>query len=317
MKQAKLEITFIPSSEANREIRELLRENGGKPFRHGGTVYLPQEDGLMAFPDTEEGARLERALTQTNAGAEILRGPEDAWRAALYGDNEEAKRMIIAGGGKDRAERCVILFRPAPQDQAAGSRSLFADFLPVEKQDHLISMSSGDYALVVHTAKHTEEDIREYTSAAIETMESEAGMQWIAGIGNPAESLGELHRSYREAQKALETKARFRIDDRVAVYRKLTLERVIDSIPEETARKIREEILDEKARKLMTEEILETIQVFFGNDLSMSATARQMFIHRNTLGYRLDKIRKATGLDLRKFRDAAVFLLIMEMDGDA
>ena len=57
--------------------------------------------------------------------------------------------------------------------------------------------------------------------------------------------------------------------------------------------------------------MLETIRVYFQNDLNLSTTARELFIHRNTLIYRMDKVRKATGLDLRKFEDAAVFRLIM------
>ena len=63
----------------------------------------------------------------------------------------------------------------------------------------------------------------------------------------------------------------------------------------------------------MTNEILETIRVFFLNDLNLSTTARQLFIHRNTLLYRMEKIRKITGLDLRKFEDAAVFRFVMSL----
>ena len=73
------------------------------------------------------------------------------------------------------------------------------------------------------------------------------------------------------------------------------------------------ELVLAKRGAVLTEETLETIRVFFRNDLNLSTTARQLFIHRNTLIYRMEKIRKATGLDLRKFEDAAVFRILMSI----
>ena len=90
------------------------------------------------------------------------------------------------------------------------------------------------------------------------------------------------------------------------------IERLSDLIPAGEAEKFRKEMISPRAEKVLTEEIMETIHVFFMNDLNLSTTARQLFIHRNTLLYRMEKVRKATGLDLRKFEDAVVFRMIMD-----
>ena len=92
--------------------------------------------------------------------------------------------------------------------------------------------------------------------------------------------------------------------------------RMTDLIPPESAKRFREEVIPPGAEKVLTDELIETIRVFFGNDLNLSTTARQLFIHRNTLLYRMDKIRKATGLDLRRFEDAAVFRIMMDIPGE-
>ena len=84
-------------------------------------------------------------------------------------------------------------------------------------------------------------------------------------------------------------------------------------IPAEKAEKIKKDIITDKSEKVLNEETIETVRAFFRNDLNLSTTARQLYIHRNTLIYRLEKIRKATGLDLKRFEDAAVFRMLMSI----
>ena len=94
------------------------------------------------------------------------------------------------------------------------------------------------------------------------------------------------------------------------------LERLLSEIPAEKRQQFRRIVMNEQTERILNEETLDTVNMFFASDLNMSDTARQMFIHRNTLTYRLDKIRKETGLDLRKFNDAVIFRILSAMPED-
>ena len=133
-----------------------------------------------------------------------------------------------------------------------------------------------------------------------------------AGIGSIMSDPGLLRISYGEAKQALALGWKYHVDERVFVFSCQTLERIIDSIPTRTKEEIRQSVFCNGSSEILTEEMLDTVRVFFRSDLNLTAAARQLFIHRNTLNYRLDKIKKAFGLDLRTFQDAVVFKLISE-----
>ena len=180
----------------------------------------------------------------------------------------------------------------------------------------LIETGPGEIAMVRNADDQTVEDTIEYARAVIEFAESEAGLPLRAGIGSTQVSLEALHRSYREAVRSIEIGQTFHLNENVHVYQKQILERLLACVPEDERKKVRDQVLDSKTRKMLNDEMRETIRVFFENDLNLSTTARQMFVHRNTLTYRLDRVKKATGLDLRTFQDAIAFKVIMELPGD-
>ena len=91
------------------------------------------------------------------------------------------------------------------------------------------------------------------------------------------------------------------------------LERFLMSVPREDSLRYHSLLFNRKTAKLFNEEMLQTIEMFFRKDLNLSDTARQLFIHRNTLVYRLDKVQRQVGLDLRKFEDAVTFKMLLEM----
>ena len=93
-------------------------------------------------------------------------------------------------------------------------------------------------------------------------------------------------------------------------WRTVRIERILNCIPKERAAEIRREYPNICSDDGLTDEIRETVSVFFRNDLNLTAASKQLFIHRNTLNYRLDKIRRETGLDLRSFHDAVIFRIL-------
>ena len=103
----------------------------------------------------------------------------------------------------------------------------------------------------------------------------------------------------------------FLTEQHIYVYRSLVLERFLMDIPREMGTRYHGILFNRKTARLFNDEMLHTIEMFFAKDLNLSDTARQLYIHRNTLVYRLDKVQRQTGLDLRKFDDAVTFKMMM------
>jgi carbohydrate diacid regulator len=184
--------------------------------------------------------------------------------------------------------------------------------VPVEETDRILEFESGEAALILCMKKRSAEEAKEFAGAAAETMESEAGISCTAGIGRTAGNLREIAGSFRDAEAAIETGSRHGIPGPVYDFSEQTLERLADLIPSGKIEAYRREMISPEAEKVLTEETIETIRAFFRNDLNLTTTAKELFIHRNTILYRLEKVRKATGLDLRKFEEAAVFRILMD-----
>src|SRR5699024_5109977 len=129
----------------------------------------------------------------------------------------------------------------------------------------------------------------------------------LVGIGTIVTGVKELARSFKEAQVALEVGKVFDNEKLVVSYENLGIARLIYQLPTTLCEMFLKEGFKRGSIESLDYETLFTIQKFFENNLNVSETARKLFVHRNTLVYRLEKIRKLTGLDLREFEDAIVF----------
>ena len=125
--------------------------------------------------------------------------------------------------------------------------------------------------------------------------------------GTVVQEIKEVSRSYKEAKMALDVGKIFFDDRAVMAYSELGIGRLIYQLPIPLCKMFIREIFGGKSPDEFDEETLNTIYKFFENSLNVSETSRQLFIHRNTLVYRLDKLQKSTGLDLRVFEDAITF----------
>ena len=184
----------------------------------------------------------------------------------------------------------------------------------MESSDLLAAFSEGMTVLIKQGESIAEAG--EFALALSDTVEEETGLRLTAGIGDPRRGPEDWAEGFREAYDALRIGEEFHLKGSVQVYRNQLLERLLREIPAEKRKEFRRIVMNEQTRRALNEETLETVNMFFASDLNMSDTARQMFIHRNTLTYRLDKIRKETGLDLRKFNDAAIFRVLTAMPED-
>ena len=137
---------------------------------------------------------------------------------------------------------------------------------------------------------------------------------WVA-YSNVANGLRDLANAYKEARMALEIGKIFYSERNVFGYRKLGIGRLIYQLPEEVCEMFIEEIFDGESLEVIDGETLNIIRTFFENNLNLSETSRQLYVHRNTLVYRFEKIQKRFGLDLRSFEDALTFKIAMLVSG--
>ena len=129
----------------------------------------------------------------------------------------------------------------------------------------------------------------------------------MVGIGTNVTGIKDLARSFKEAQIALEVGKVFDTEKTIVCYESLGIARLIYQLPTTLCEMFLREVFSKGSIESLDQETLFTIQRFFENNLNVSETSRKLFVHRNTLVYRLEKIKKLTGLDLREFEDAIVF----------
>jgi len=210
-------------------------------------------------------------------------------------------------------DRCVLLMHMV-QVQQRSAYDILAEILPQSPGDVLVSMDRHTAAFIKNTAE-TEglDEYAEFASAVQETLLSEMALTVTIGIGETAATAAELHQSYRQARRAIEIGRVFQSENTIYVYRFLMLERFLSDLPSDTAAHYHGLLFNRKTARLFNDEMLYTIEMFFKKDLNLSDAARQLYIHRNTLVYRLDKVQRQVGLDLRKFNDAVTFKMLLEM----
>ena len=149
----------------------------------------------------------------------------------------------------------------------------------------------------------------------VDMLGSEAMTQAWVSYSNVADSLKELANAYKEAKMALEIGKIFYSEKNVFGYRNLGIGRLIYQLPVEICEMFIEEIFNGESLDAIDGETLNIIRTFFENNLNLSETSRQLYVHRNTLVYRFEKIHKKFGLDLRTFEDAMTFKLAMLVSG--
>ena len=127
------------------------------------------------------------------------------------------------------------------------------------------------------------------------------------GISTVVDNLKDLARAYKEAQVALDVGKVFETEKNIVSYENLGIGRLIYQLPTTLCDIFLQEVFKKGSLESLDRETLMTVQSFFENNLNVSETSRKLFVHRNTLVYRLEKIRKLTGLDLREFDHAVTF----------
>ena len=156
-----------------------------------------------------------------------------------------------------------------------------------------------------------DEDLVNLAKMLVDNLHTEAMVKVRVGFGNRVDLLQDIARSYQEAKMALEVGKIFYVEQDTVSYSKLGIGRLIYQLPTSLCEMFLKEVFGEKIPDIFDEETQVTIQKFFENNLNISETARQLYVHRNTLVYRLERIEKMLGLDIRTFEDAMLFKIAL------
>ena len=157
----------------------------------------------------------------------------------------------------------------------------------------------------------TPETIEETADTIVDMLNTEAMLSVRVAYGIPVNELKDVSKSYKEAKMALEVGNIFYSHLRVISYETLGIGRLIYQLPVNLCRIFVKEVFGETSPEDIDDEILITVNKFFENSLNVSETSRQLYIHRNTLVYRIEKLEKAIGLDMRNFDDALTFKIAL------
>lgn len=304
--------------EPRNGIRESLSYATGAVVVEGYTYHLITSGGLsecVAFVEGEDTYASQTALLLSVAFANIKN---------LYDEKYDRSSFV----------KNIIMDNILPSDiyikskelhfESEGHRIVFlikfyghTDLLPYEmvqglfpdrSHDYVISVGESDIVLVKEVEADCDIAEMEQLAAGIaETLNSEFFVKVSIGISTVSESLKDLARAYKEARVAIEVGKVFDTEKSIVSYENLGIGRLVYQLPTTLCEIFLEEVFKKGSIESLDRETLMTVQAFFENNLNVSETSRKLFVHRNTLVYRLEKIRKLTGLDLREFEHAITF----------
>ncbi len=317
--------TVIACSELNRigEQFQLNFPTGGEPFTGNGftfkqidsskesiyTIFVEGEDivsskyaGILAVAFSNIKFYYDEKYDRSNFIKNIILDnilPGDIYLKAreLYFNTD--------------VSRTVILVRTLEQNDVS-LYDILQNLFPDKSKDFIISINETDIAIVKETQNTIgSKDIENLASTVADTISGEFFVHVVIGIGTTVENLRDLARSFKDAQVALEVGKVFDTEKTIISYDNLGIARLIYQLPTTLCETFLREVFKRGSIDSLDHETLFTIQRFFENNLNVSETSRKLFVHRNTLVYRLEKIKKITGLDLREFDHAIVFKIAL------
>lgn len=203
--------------------------------------------------------------------------------------------------------RGIILIELDSEGEASASE-LLASIFTAHNGDYLTEVDENSVIIIksVDTADSYDQ-LDEAANVAVDMLNTEAMIKVRAAYGSIVTDLKNISHSYKEAKMAMDVGRIFYAEKQVNSYNRLGIGRLIYQLPSNLCYTFIHEVFGEEIPDDLDNETLSTINCFFDNNLNVSETSRKLFIHRNTLVYRIEKLQKQTGLDIRNFDDALRF----------
>ena len=210
-----------------------------------------------------------------------------------------------------RCDRCRFYSRAIIKFHSASSTppyEIVQEIIGSSEKDYVINISEQDVVVVREISQDVDaKDMEDYARGLVDTIQTKYSLKATVGISSIVDNLKDLARAYKDARIAFEVGKVFDIEKTVISYENLGIGRLIYQLPTTLCEMFLSEVFKKGSLESLDRETLMTVQSFFENNLNVSETSRKLFVHRNTLVYRLEKIRKLSGLDLREFDHAVTF----------
>ena len=218
-----------------------------------------------------------------------------------------AKKLHI-----DTDVRRVVFIVETNRDKDGNELEKIRSVFGGKSKDFVTAVDEKNIIVVKEVAENESyNDLGRTADVIVNLFRTDADTDVHVAYGTIVNEIKEVSRSYKEARMALDVGKIFFDERNIIAYSELGIGRLIYQLPIPLCKMFIKEIFDGKSPDDFDEETLTTITKFFENSLNVSETSRQLFIHRNTLVYRLDKLQKMTGLDLRVFEDAITFKIAL------
>lgn len=296
-----------------------LQENQALTFNGYLFFALPGYHSLTLAIKDRPGANDLLLLTSHMIQAALMaqgvsEDANNAYKRLLTGSLGQTEYQNLLKSEKliENLPRCAMLMR-VPGLKGGSAKAVLQELLPLQDEDILIGLDGISAVLARSLTDSTPQDLPEYAMALQDTFQNELGLQAVIGIGETVNLLADLPISYQQAAHAMEIGIAFRPNEQIFEHQSLLLERFVADTPIDLANGYANSLFNRKTTRLFNEEMLTTIEVFIQKNLNLTDAAKQLFIHRNTLVYRLDKIKQQSGLDLRNFHDAMTFKLLYDL----
>lgn len=218
-----------------------------------------------------------------------------------------AKKLHIAV-----EEKRVVFLIETKNEKDLDCIEILKNLFSTRTHDFITAIDEKSIIIVRSLEQHEGYDeIEDIARMIVDMLNAEAMSKVRVSYGNIIREIKDVSRSYKEAKMALDVGKIFYVEKNIVGYNNLGIGRLIYQLPMPLCEMFMKEIFGGKLPESLDDETLNTINKFFENNLNISETSRQLFLHRNTLVYRLEKIQKSTGLDIRVFDDALTFKIAL------
>ncbi len=300
-------------------LPEAVRQNPTVPLVYGGVTLIGTDDAQPVFlclqgdnNDVKNCALLCAELINMLSKSDISQvNREQSLRMMLRGDVEGAELESLAAEHEIplKSNRTVMYFYFTDIE----SESAMLMLQNAAGEEDMLCEVGRNAIVMIKCVDETPDfaELEEYAAAIENTFLTETGSTVYIGVSDPRSELSMIADAFSEARTAIDVGRVYHNNRHVFVFRNLLLERFLNDVPAETGANYNVQIFNRKTARLFNEEMIHTIETFFENSLNLSETARKLYIHRNTLVYRLEKVQRTIGLDLRTFDDAVTFKMMM------
>ena len=283
---------FKVYDEGQLEYVIVIRGDSEEAYTIGKMIVLQIEGLLVAYKERYDKDNFIKNLLLDNL--------------LLVDIYNRAKKLHI-----DTEVRRVVYIIETNRDKEGNDLEKVRSIYGGKSKDFVTAVDEKNIIVVKELAENESYTDLNKTAEVILDLFRGSGREVHIAYGTIVGEIKEVSRSYKEARMALDVGKIFFQEKKIVAYSTLGIGRLIYQLPIPLCKMFIKEIFDGKSPDDFDEETLTTINKFFENNLNVSETSRQLYIHRNTLVYRLDKLQKSTGLDLRVFEDAITFKIAL------